>query len=163
LTTEQYANWSNLRLKVIEEKRVGLGKELSKAWEKTPKNGEALFAKLLREAVIEDATPEESTDSRLALAILSSLMGASYRQVSSTTRETPSKQQEDDSIVFGFRWLVGDINKNGTSKVTEESVARMLALVKCGEMRLTNVRFKRITVSSIAALSRISDGERGQR
>ena len=163
LTTDQYASWPKLRLKVIEEKQVGLGKELARAWEKTPKNGEALFAKLLREAVIEDATPEESTDSRLALAILSSLMGASYRQVSSTTRETPSKQQEDDSIVFGFRWLVGDINKNGTSKVAEESVARMLALVKCGEMRLANVRFKRISVSSIAALNRISDGERGQR
>ena len=163
LTTEQYASWTKLRLKVIEEKRVGLGKELARAWEKTPKNGEALFAKLLREAVTEGATPEESTDSRLALAILSSLMGASYRQVTSTTRETPSKQQEDDSIVFSFRWLVGDINKSGTSRVTEESVARMLALVKCGEMRVTNVRFKRITISSISRLSRISDGEIGKR
>jgi hypothetical protein len=153
----QLASFAKFDHQVIEQKNFAMPDEYRKLWRKTPKNGESLVAMLLRESVPIEATPEESVDSRLAAAICAALAEAPYRKVDRGLRGAPCRQHEDESILFGFRWLVAEVNFNGTTRILESEVGRMLADVGCDSLKMEWGRYKRLLPASFARLNRLAE------
>lgn len=157
LTVEQYLSWGKMRVCIAEQKCVGLPKELGKAWEKAPKNGEALFVRLLREAEHVKASAEESDDSRLAAMILDALEAGQRNsdELTDDIQRGPVRLP-DGTVAFAFRQMVMRMNAVATGRINERDVARLLARVGIGTSRGKEGRL-RARLATTKAVKKLQD------
>lgn len=157
LDSHQMYDWCAICVAALEQREAYALKNFKKNWD-GDKNNESMAKHLVETAERLPATPEQNKDCRLASEIFVHLTGATRRPVTSSSKDNPSRL-EDDSIAFGFRWLVAEINKMGATRIKEDDVADMLVRVKCVGLRVENLRFKLLTVESQVLLRRIADNE----
>ncbi len=139
----EFMTWGKLRVKIGEQKGVGLQQTLSAGWEKAPKGEKALFERLMDEKTIEEATPEESPDSRLAASVAESLELATLVDEPTEACRTNWQKTSTGDTYFSFPILSRNISMKSTEKISETDLARLLK--KCG-VSCRSLRFGSLVV-----------------